>query len=383
MAYSSVCGLKERSLSLFQLDAGREWGGAQRQALLLSTALMQSGNSIQLCVPPNSPLHRKAVAASVPVLPLRMRGEMAVFALCRLVRLMKRKKCHLVHFHDTHSLAIGAVAASLAKVPLRVISRRVDFPLSDRYFSRSKYTKDIDALIAVSQNVKDVLIKGGINPSKIRVIPDGIDYSIFAELGSSDYLRREFSFEPDDFLVGIVAHLADHKGHKYLIKATQILKEKAPRIKVIIVGSGPLHMDLNKQAKETGVEDIVFFLGFRDDVPQILASLDLFVLSSNLEEMGSSIMDAMACRLPVVATEVGEIPELVVHEETGLLVPPRRSTSLAKAILRIYADRDLGKKLGQRGYELVHRRFSVEAMANRIILEYERIAKDKNVKLLS
>jgi len=344
---------------------------------------MQSGNSIQLCVQPNSPLHRKAVAASVPVLPVRIRGEMDVLAVCRLARLMKRKKCHLVHFHDTHSLAIGAVAASLAKVPLRVISRRIDFPLSDKYFSHSKYTKDIDALIAVSQNVKDVLIKGGINPSKIRVIPDGIDYSIFAELGSSDYLRREFSFEPDDFLVGIVTHLADHKGHKYLIKATQILKAKAPRIKVIIVGSGPLHMDLNKQAKETGVEDIVFFLGFRDDIPQILASLDLFVLSFNLEEMGSSVMDAMACRVPVVATEVGGISELVVHEETGLLVPPRRSTSLAKAILRIYADRDLGKKLGQRGYELVHRRFSVEAMANRIILEYERIAKEKNLKLLS
>jgi glycosyltransferase involved in cell wall biosynthesis len=311
-----------------------------------------------------------------------MRGEMDVFAVCRLAHLMKRKKCQLVHFHDAHSLAVGSVAAALAKVPMRVISRRVDFPLSGNYFSHMKYTKDIDALIAVSQNVKEVLIKGGIDPDKIRVIPDGIDYSVFEEAGSSDYLRHELSFEPDDFLVGIVAHLADHKGHKYLIKATQILKEKAPKIKVIIVGSGPLRMELNKQAKEIDVEDIVFFLGFREDIPQILASLDLFVLSSYLEGLGSSIMDAMACRLPVVATRVGGIPELIVHEETGLLVPPRRSTSLANAILRIYTNRELGKKLGQRGYELVHRKFSAEAMAKRIILEYERIAKDKNVKLL-
>jgi len=369
-------------LSLFQLDAGREWRGGQRQALLLSKALEQSGHSVQLCVQPNSPLHKKAVEASVPVLPVRMRGEMDVFAVLRLARLMKRRKCRLVHFHDAHSLALGSAAASLAKVPLRVISRRVDFPLRGNYFSRKKYTKDIDVLIAVSQNVKEVLIEGGIDPGEIRVIPDGVDYSLFDEATSSDYLRQELSFEADDFLVGIVAHLADHKGHKYLIKATQILKEKAPKIKVIIVGSGPLRMELDKQVKEINVEDIVFFLGFREDIPQILASLDLFVLSSYLEGLGSSIMDAMACRLPVVATKVGGIPELVVHEETGLLVPPRRPTSLAKAILRIYENRDLGKQLGQRGYELVHRKFSAEAMADKIIDEYERIAKEKNITLL-
>jgi glycosyltransferase involved in cell wall biosynthesis len=369
-------------LSLFQLDAGKEWRGGQRQSLLLSEALKLSGYSIQLCVQPDSPLHKKALEASVPVLPVRMRGEMDVLAIFRLARLMRRKKCRLVHFHDAHSLAMGSAAASLAKVPLRVISRRVDFPLRSNYFSHLKYTKDIDTLIAVSQNVKEVLIEGGINSEKIRVIPDGIDYLLFKKAASSDYLRRELSFGPDDFLVGIVAHLADHKGHKYLIKATQILKEKAPKIKVIIVGSGPLRMELGKQAKEIDVEDIVFFLGFREDIPQILASLDLFVLSSYLEGLGSSIMDAMASRLPVVATNVGGIPELVVHEETGLLVPPRRSTALAKAILRIYENHELGEKLGRKGYELVHRKFSAEAMANKIILEYERIAKEKNIKLL-
>lgn len=375
-------GSKERLLSLFQLDAGKEWRGGQRQSLLLSKALIQSGHPVQLCAQPNSHLYKKASEASVPVLPVRIRGEMDALAVLRLASLMKRKKCRLVHLHDVHSLAVGSAAAALAKVPLRVISRRIDFPLRRNYFSRLTHTKDIDALIAVSQNVKEILIKGGMNPEKIRIIPDGIDYSLFEEAASSDYLRCEFSFEPDDFLVGIVSHLADQKGHKYLIKATQILKEKAPKIRVFVVGSGPLRMEMSKQVKEIGVEDIVFFLGFREDIPQILASLDIFVLCSYLEGSGSSLMGAMASRLPVVATEVGDIPELVVHEETGLLVPPRRSTSLAKAILRIYENRDLGRKLGQNGYELVHRKFSAEAMADKIIIEYDRIAKEKSIKLL-
>lgn len=332
-------------------------------------------------VQPESPLHKRALEAGLSVIPLKMRSETDMFAVLRLVGGMKRFRCRLVHFHDAHSVAVGSVAASLAKVPLRVVSRNVDFPIKKNFLSRMKYTKDIDVIIAVSEGIKKVLVNGGIDPALVKVIPDGIDYSPFEEAASSLYLRRELNFGPDDFLVGIVAHLADHKGHRYLIKATEILKERAPKVKVIIVGEGPLRMELNKLVKQTRVEDMVFFLGFREDVPQILASLDLFVLSSYLEGMGSSILDAMASRLPVVATRTGGIPEVVVDGETGLLVPPRSPTALAKAILRIYRDRELGRRLGQKGYEVVHQKFSAEAMAAQVIMEYERIAELKNIRL--
>jgi glycosyltransferase involved in cell wall biosynthesis len=129
------------------------------------------------------------------------------------------------------------------------------------------------------------------------------------------------------------------------------------------------------------VEDFVFFLGFREDVPRILASLDLFVLSSYLEGMGSSILDAMASRLPVVASKVGGIPEVVIHGRTGLLVSPRSPQALARAILRLYKNRALAKKLGNKGYEVVHQKFSAEAMANRIISLYERLASRKGLRL--
>jgi len=273
------------------------------------------------------------------------------------------------------------MAASLAKVPLRVISRRVDFPLKKNYFSRRKYKKNVDAVIAISEGVKEVLVDGGIDPDRIVVIPSGIDFTPYHEAASSDYLRRELSFAPDDFLVGIVAHLADHKGHRYLIQATKSIKENSSKIKIIIVGGGPLYMELSKQAEESNVKDMVFFLGFREDVPQILSSLDLFVLSSFLEGMGSSILDAMACRLPVVATKVGGIPEVVRHRETGLLVPPRNPSALAKAILKLYNDRELASRFGQRGYQVVHQKFSAEAMAERIILLYEDLGLRKWIKL--
>jgi len=368
-------------LSLFHIDAGQEWRGGQRQSLFLVKELRQRGFSVYFVVQPSSPLHQKALEANLPIIPLKIRHELDLTAILRLSLAMKRKKCLLVHFHDAHGLAVGSAASSLAKVPLRIISRRVDFPVKTNFLSRRKYTKNIDAVVAISQGVKKVLVESGLPSSKIKVIPSGIDFTPYQEASSSDYLRREFSFAADDYLVGMIAHLADHKGHKYLIRAAKILREKAPKIKIIIVGEGPMRIELTKEVLDSGVEDIVFFLGFREDIPRLLSSLDLFVLSSYLEGLGSIILDAMACRLPVVATRVGGIPEVVSHGQTGLLVPARSPSALAKAVLKLYNDRQLASRLGQQGYEVVHRKFSAESMAGKMIRLYEKLAEEKGIRL--
>jgi glycosyltransferase involved in cell wall biosynthesis len=368
-------------LSLFHIDAGREWRGGQRQSFFLVKELKEKGYPVFFVVQPGSPLHRKAAEAGLPLLPVRIRGEVDLRAALRLSWAMKRRQCRLVHFHDAHSVTVGAAAAHRARVPLRFISRRVDFPLKDNAFSRRKYTRDVDAIIAISEGVRQVLLDSGVPPSLVHVIPSGIDFSPFRQKLPRDFLRREFSFAPDDFLVGIVAALEDHKGHTYLIQASKILKAEAPGIRIIVVGTGSLKMDLDRQARNLGVDDIVFFLGFREDVPRILASLDLFVLSSYLEGMGSSLLDAMASRLPIVATQTGGIPEVVIDGKTGLLVPPRDPAALARAILTLYRDRELAGRLAERGFEVVHEKFSAEAMAWRVIDLYEQFAHRKGIRL--
>lgn len=366
-------------MSLFQIDAGKEWRGGQRQAFFLARELKRKGYVFRFYVQPDSPLHQKAEEADLPVYPLKMRSEADLRAIFKLGRAMKKAKCRLVHSHDAHSAAIAAAAASRAKVPLRIVSRRVDFPVKNNFFTRKKYIDNIDLIIAVSEEVKRVLIQRGIPDWKIRVVPSGIDYSPFEEKRDKYYLHQELHFADNDFLVGIIAHLADHKGHKYLIQAMEVLKEKAPAVKLIIVGEGPLQLELSRQAKENKVDNMVFFMGFRDDVPRILASLDLFVLSSYKEGLGSSILDAMASRLPVVATQAGGIPELVIHEQTGLLVPPKNPQSLAEAILRVYDDRKLARQMAENGYKMVHDKFSASGMAEKIIREYERLAEKKRI----
>ncbi len=377
MPSSGRSGKKGRELSLFQIDAGREWRGGQRQALFLARELAGKGFPFQLVVQPESPLHAKASEAGLPVLPITMNSELDLWAIHRLARAMRRAHCVLAHFHDAHGAALGSRAAARAHVPIRIISRRVDFPVR----SRHKYIKGIDSVIAISEGVRQVLIKGGVPERLIEVVPSGIDFAPFREVKERDFLRKEFGFGPEDYLVGIVAQLEDHKGHRDLIEAAKILKDHAPRVRIVIVGEGSLRMQLDQQAHELRVEDVVYFLGFREDIPRILASLDLFVLSSRMEGLGSSIMDAMASRLPVVATQAGGIPEVVIHRETGLLVPPQDPPALANAILKLYLDRALAARLAQRGFEVVHEKFSAEAMARKTIRVYERIASEKGVRL--
>lgn len=364
-------------MSLFHIDAGTEWRGGQRQSFFLVRELGKMGYKVEFVVQPGSPLEQKAAEAGLPVLPLRMKSELDLPAGWRLAGQMRKRDCRLVHYHEAHGLAVGARAARRANVPLRIISRRVDFPLK----SRAKYTRDVDAVIAISDGVRQVLLASGVPASLITVIPSGIDFSPFDAAGPRDFLRREFGFAPDEYLVGIVAALEDHKGHTYLIEASKIVREQAPKVRFIVVGTGSLRMMLDRQARDLGVEDIVFFLGFREDVPRILASLDLFVLSSHHEGLGSSLIDALASRLPVVATRAGGIPEVIEDRETGLLVPPRDPAALAGAILEIYRDRELGTRLAGRGLEVVHQKFSAEAMARRIADLYERLAAKKGVRL--
>lgn len=124
-------------MSLFHIDAGREWRGGQRQALFLARELQKKGYPFYLVVQPDSPLHEKAAGDGLPVLPLRMKSEMDLVAVLKLARAMKRRGCVLAHFHDAHAVSVGGAAASLAKVPIRVISRRVDFPVKSRQIGRA------------------------------------------------------------------------------------------------------------------------------------------------------------------------------------------------------------------------------------------------------
>ena len=364
-------------MSLFHIDGGRDWGGTERQALVLAREVRKRGFASRFVVQPESPLHKNAAAEGLPVLPLAMPGGRSFWSALRLASAMRRERCVLAHFHDAAGSAVGGPAAARAKVPVRILSWQTDSA------GRPKVArpKEIDAVIAGSEGLKDVLVRGGLPASAVEVIPSGIDFSTFEKLPSRDHLRREFSFAADDFLVGVVAGLEDPRSYQEVVGAARIIIDHAPKSRIIILGEGALRLEPDKKGHDIHGDDLYFYLGYRDHLLQTLASLDVFVTTSPLIGFGGGLLDAMASRVPVVAAEVGGVPEVLVHRETGLLAHPRDPRSLAEAVLKFYLDRNLAARLAQKGQEAVRDKYSAEAMALRTIAVYERLARRKGVKL--
>jgi len=173
------------------------------------------------------------------------------------------------------------------------------------------------------------------------VVADGIDLAKFGDVGDAQRLRAEFRLEPQAVAIGNIAALAPHKSQKDFVSAARIIKNEIGRARFFIVGEGELRGALEKQIRESGLEREVIMTGFRKDVLGILSLFQCFVLSSYLEGLCTSVMDAQAMGIPVVATRTGGVPDLVDHEETGLLVEPRDPPALASAVIRMLGDEHL------------------------------------------
>jgi len=364
-------------LSLFLVDAGREWRESQRQVLCLTRELRKKSYEVHLVLEPGGALHQKAEDEGFSVLPLRMRGRMRWVVRRSLVRAMKARRCRLAHFHETLGAGLGLPAAVSAQVPVRILSRPADSsPLEGRLPLAA-----VDVFIAGSEGVRLILVRGGVAEGNVEVVPLGSDFSSFTSPGPDDLVRRELALGPDDFLAGVVLPLEDELGHRKLLEAAAIVGQSAPKVKILVVGEGSLRLGSDDPAARPPMDNVFYFLGRRNDAPRVLASLNMFAVFSHLDGLGGFLIEAMASGLPVVAADVGAARDIITPRETGLLVPARNAKALADAILKICLDKGLAGRLAARGREAVLEKYSAEAMARRIIGIYEWRAHRKGVKL--
>lgn len=364
-------------MSVFLIDAGKEWRESQGQVLCVTRELVTKGLKTHLVVEPGSEILRRASDEGLPATAMPMRGRLGWLVRRRLAALMRDNGCKLVHVHETFGATLGLAAAAAAQVPLRVLSRPADSsPLEGKLPLAA-----IDAVIAGTEAVKSVLLRGGVAEDRIEVVPAGVDFSRFTSLKPDDFLRRELGLGPDDFLVGAVLPLEDERGQKALLEAAAIAAGQAPRIKFVVLGEGSLRLDAVEGEGVPDMDGVRYFLGSRGRTPQILASLNMFVVFSHLDGLGGFLVEAMAAGLPVAAADVGTARELITHRESGLLVPPRGAKALADAVLKVLFDRNLAARLSGRGRETILEKYSVEAMARRVIAVYEWRAHRKGVKL--
>jgi glycosyltransferase involved in cell wall biosynthesis len=364
-------------VSLFLVDAGREWRESQNQMLYVARELRKKGYTAHLVLEPGSDILRRAAEEGLPTIALPMHGRMGWLVRKNLARQMRDLGCRLVHVHESFGAALGLAAAAAAQVPVRILSRPADSsPLEGRLPFPS-----IDAVIAGTEAVKSILLRGGVAGERIEVIPPGTDFSRFISQPSDDFVRRELGLGPDDFLVGVVIPLEDERGHEALFDAAALVAGQAPKIRFIVLGEGSLRLEAPEPRASSPMNSVFYLLGFRKDTPRVLASLNMFTVFSHLDGLGSFLVEAMAAGLAVAAADVGTARDLITHRENGLLVPARNSQALADAVLKVHFDRNLAARLSARGRESVLERYSAEAMARKIIGIYEYRAHRKGLKL--
>jgi glycosyltransferase involved in cell wall biosynthesis len=254
--------------------------------------------------------------------------------------------------------------------PLLVASRRVDFHLKRHAFSRWKYRK-IDVFIATSNVIAGMLVTDGIPRDQIVTIHDGVNLSAIDRQTPVD-AHATFWLPHGAPVVGNVAALVGHKGQRHLVAAAAQVVREIPDARFLILGEGELRNALERQVHDLGLDRHVLLPGFRSDAIALQKSFDVFAMSSVTEGLGSAMLDAMACGTAVVATRAGGIPEAIVDERHGLLVPPQDPGALAKAIVRLLRNPELRLRLGSAGRQRIVDEFSVEAMVQKTVEAYEK-----------
>jgi len=304
------------------------------------------------------------------------------------------------------AIAVGALAAHLAEVradvvhahmfraetvatravlALAEIGHRRPYLVSTVHSSRVRSEEDrqtlrdltphIDQLIAVSRMIERKIHDEGRTGAAVRLIYNGVDLSRYDHQEPCCTLPEEYGLEPGSELVGVVARLEAEKGHPTLLEAWPLVLRAVPDTYLLIVGEGSRRETLEAQARDLRIAHRVVFTGRRDDVPAVTAALDVAVLPSYREAQGLSILEAMALARPVVASNVGGIPEMITDGETGLLVPPHDAEALATAIIRLLRDHPYADTIGRAGHDLVHDRFCIELMVGAIQTIYDEGAR--------
>lgn len=361
---------------ILHVDSGKEWRGGQAQVLNLMRGLRSEAWEQCLICPPEAELGQKTAAEGMTVEHVPMSGEWDLRAPRLIAQIARKRQARLLHAHasQAHGLCWRALRR-LPDVPL-LVTRRVDFAISRNFLSRRKYLNSRTSFIAISRGVRDVLVAGGVPSGRVHIVHSGIDAARWNGEHTREELLREFNLPASTLVIVNVAALADHKGQRYLIDAAPMVIEAFPETRFFIVGEGELRKTLEEQIARLGLQDKVILTGFRNDVELFLTAADLFVLSSHLEGLCTSLLDAMWFSKPAVATSVGGVVDVIQHEKNGLLVEAKNPQALADSIMTCLKSVSLRERLGVEARRTVEERFSAQSTVQGTMQVYQRMLGD-------
>lgn len=349
-------------------------GGAERVISNLSASLDPSRYRAVLCLfrPGWIQAHTESRGVRTYVIPTH--GMFDWRWMLRFRRLLKDEHVDVIHAHEFDANVQGTFVATLSGIPLVATVHGKNYfwekfrrRLAYRWVSRRA------TMVAVSENLKHFIVeKVGVDSRDVRVVYNGVDVLPPCDPADVDQCRKELDLSAGNQIVGVVGNLYPVKGHQYLIAAIPAILAKCPKTTFVFAGRGQLEAELKAQAHQLGVDGHVRFLGLRQDIPRILALLDVFVLPSLSEGLSMAILEAMVAGKPVVATDVGGNPELVEDGATGYLVPSQNSQALADRVIALLMEQGRSLQFGKAGQLHARGQFSLQTMVQNYQTLYEQ-----------
>ena len=369
----------DRLIRVVEVLATGSSGGAQEHLFGLVSRMDRTRYDVSIVSLSNGSAVRKLERAGFDVLVIDEPDD--AIAVGAVAAHLADVRPDVIHNHMYRAELVGTRAA----IALGEIGHRRPYVVSTVHSSRIRSDEDrrmlreltprMDQLIAVSKMIDRKLIDEGRSGAPIRLIYNGVDLSRYEHQEPCCTLPEEYGMEPGSQIVGVVARLEPEKGHPTLLEAWPQVLRSVPDAYLLIVGEGSRRDALEAQARHLRIAHRVVFTGRRDDVPAVTAALDVAVLPSYREAQGLSILEAMALSRPVVASDVGGIPEMITDGVTGLLVPPHDADALAAGITRLLVDHSFADTIGRAGHDVVHDRFCIELMVDAIQSIYDEGAR--------
>jgi glycosyltransferase involved in cell wall biosynthesis len=357
-----------RPFIVLHTESSLGWGGQEMRIMAEAAAMWARGHELLIACDPRSQLHPRALKAGVEVLPLDFGGWRNWGAFLALRRFLQARKVHVLNTHSSLDSWVGMMAwLSLRKRPMLVRTRHLSTPVKANWPTRRLYHAP-RAIITTGGHIRELLaLRLGVPRERIFSIPTGIPLAEFAPREPKPGLRRGLDIPPEALIVGSVAVLRSWKGHVYLLEALQELHRGGLPVYLVLAGEGPWRRVIEEKVAALNLGPWVRLTGHQEEVSSYISIMDVVVLASYANEgVPQALLQALAMEKPVVGTEVGGIPEVIIPGETGLLAPPRDPRALAQAIRRLLADPEYRGQLGHQGRQLVEAKFSLEKMAQAV-----------------
>ncbi len=360
-------------LTVLHVNTEHGFRGGEIQNLHLADGLSRRGHRCILALQEESALGERAEERGLDVRRRPMQGEFDPMAVAWLSGLIQQERPHVMHYHTSHAVTLGTLARLGRRGPTTVATRRTSFPTRRNPLFRLKFSYRLDHVIAVSGSIKKDMVDAGLPPVHISVVHSGIDLERFRQQADGTEFRRELGVGPDELLLGCVGALAPQKGHEHLLRAMAALSPAFPRLHLALLGEGERQEYILDEARNLGIGDRVHLAGFREEIPEANAAFDVAVLPSVAGEGSPAVVkEAMAMGVPVVATRIGGVGEILENERQGLLVPPDDEAALAEALGSLLRDPERRRTLGAAGRLRVEE-FSMERMIRRTEDVYKRL----------